>query len=113
MANISTIKQEVFAQEVAAGRSHREAAIHAGYSQHSASCLGSQLMNKPRVRARVLELRQRTKGSLHRVAVSPASVLLDDDGNVVGIYVTLEPGNFPGSAQAAAIEEIRTAHAGP
>jgi len=44
-------------------------------------------------------------------------MLVDDDGNVVGIYVALEPGNLPGSARAAAlpgsaIEELRTAHAG-
>jgi Terminase small subunit len=94
MSNVSTIKQEVFAQEVAAGRSHREAAISAGYSHHSASCLGAQLMKKPRVLARVLELRQKNKGSLHRVPVRPASMLLDDDGKVVGIFVTLEPENL-------------------
>jgi phage terminase small subunit len=83
-------RQEKFVREVVAGKSHREAAICAGYSQKSASCLGSQLMSKPRVRARILELKQKTRGSLHRVAIRPASMLLDDDGKVVGIYVTLD-----------------------
>lgn len=57
MPVLSTLRQETFARNVAAGKTFRHAAIQAGYSQRSASCLGSQLMKQPGIAARVRELK--------------------------------------------------------
>jgi phage terminase small subunit len=51
-------QQEQFAAAVAQGKSHREAAILAGYSLKSATCLGSQLAKRANVAERIVELRE-------------------------------------------------------
>lgn len=45
-----TEKQRKFVQAKLNGKDNREAAIIAGYSEHSASMTGSQLMNNPRIK---------------------------------------------------------------
>jgi phage terminase small subunit len=57
MPVLNTIRQEVFCHLVSEGRTYTEAAVSAGYSKRSASCLGSQLMHQTHIRQRVLELR--------------------------------------------------------
>jgi hypothetical protein len=106
--SVNTIKQEAFAQAITAGKTKREAAVAAGYSSRCASSLGSQLAKHPRVRARVAELRGQAWPSVHHVAFRPASMLVDDDGNVLGIYVPLENENLPGSAAASGLSWIET-----
>jgi phage terminase small subunit len=49
-------RHEEFAQAVAEGRTHREAALKSGYSPRCAASIGAQLARLPDVRARILEL---------------------------------------------------------
>jgi phage terminase small subunit len=49
---------EAFCQNCAAGKSHRQAAILAGYSQKTAASIGAQLARQPRVEQRIRELRE-------------------------------------------------------
>jgi hypothetical protein len=55
---LPTIKQEKFAERVAAGCNHAAAARQAGYSVRSAAWQAYQLTKTPRVAARIAELRQ-------------------------------------------------------
>jgi len=57
-------RQEAFASAVAQGKTHREAALSAGYSARSATCLGSQLVKQKRVAERIEELRGKRLGAL-------------------------------------------------
>jgi hypothetical protein len=52
LAEVLTTEQELFASEVAGGRSYREAAATAGFNPD----YGFQMMKMPRIRARVQEL---------------------------------------------------------
>jgi phage terminase small subunit len=52
-----TLRQLTFAENVARGKSNRDAALAAGYSARSASCLGSQLVKQAEVAKRIEELR--------------------------------------------------------
>lgn len=54
---ILSARKELFARAVADGKTNREAAILAGYSERSATCLGSQLARQSRVAERIRELR--------------------------------------------------------
>jgi hypothetical protein len=49
-------RQEQFAQAIFEGKTKKEAAIQAGYSAKSASCIGSEPVRMPKIRARVEEL---------------------------------------------------------
>jgi phage terminase small subunit len=69
-----TIRQLTFAENVARGKSNREAAIAAGYSARSAGCLGSQLAKQARIAERIQELR-RAGGMQPVPCVTPQNVL--------------------------------------
>jgi phage terminase small subunit len=66
---LTTFRQEIFCQNVAKGSRHKDAAIAAGYSQRTASCIGAQLAKMPLVAARIQELRQ--AGLTVKVALVP------------------------------------------
>jgi phage terminase small subunit len=51
-------RQEQFAQALFEGKTKKEAAIQAGYSPKSASCLGSELARMPKIRARLEQLQE-------------------------------------------------------
>jgi phage terminase small subunit len=57
MPVLNTLRQEVVCRLVSEGKTYTHAAVAAGYSKRSASCLGSQLMHQTHIRHRVLELR--------------------------------------------------------
>jgi phage terminase small subunit len=57
MSELTTVRWEVFARNVA-GKTHREAALLTGYPEHSASCIGAQLVKLPRIADRIHELRE-------------------------------------------------------
>jgi phage terminase small subunit len=71
MPVLNTLRQEVFARIVAEGRTYTEAAVVAGYSRRSASCLGSQLMKQRQIRERVTELKE-AKPAITRESVLSA-----------------------------------------
>jgi phage terminase small subunit len=52
-----TIRQLTFAENVARGKTNKEAALAAGYSARSAGCSGSQLVRQPKIAQRIQELR--------------------------------------------------------
>lgn len=56
MPAIPDPKLELYARFVAEGKSHRDAAIAAGYSEKSASAIGSRLAKKANVSQRISEL---------------------------------------------------------
>jgi phage terminase small subunit len=58
MPVLNTLRQEVFARLVSEGRTYTQAALAAGYSRRSASCLGSQLMKQRQICERVSELKR-------------------------------------------------------
>lgn len=58
MAKNLTEKQRKFAQAKAAGMSHRDAAITAGYAVAGAAVQGSQLMKLPHVKAEVARMKK-------------------------------------------------------
>src|SRR5262245_60323475 len=51
-------KHEIFAQELAAGKSAQDAAMVAGYAEKSARFRGSKLATKDNIRTRIVELQQ-------------------------------------------------------
>jgi phage terminase small subunit len=58
MPVLNTLRQKVFCRLVSEGRTYTEAAVSAGYSKRSASCLGSQFMKQRQIRERVSELKR-------------------------------------------------------
>jgi phage terminase small subunit len=68
-----TIRQLTFAENVARGKSHREAAIAAGYSPVSAGSLGAQLVKQAQVARRIFELRN--SGKFDTPSVTPEVIL--------------------------------------
>ena len=58
MPSLTEPKLELFARFVAEGQSHKEAAISAGYSNKSASAIGSRLAKKVNVSQRISELHE-------------------------------------------------------
>lgn len=103
MSILTNRKHEHFASLVASGSSATRAAVTAGYSERRAASTGSELMARPEVSARVMELRgAMTERQVERVAVDRAWVMeklakivamgmqaepvLDDKGNAAGEY---------------------------
>jgi Terminase small subunit len=78
---LPTIKQEKFAERVAAGYNHAAAARDAGYSVRSAAWQAYQLTKTPRVAARIAELRELGQNS-------PAIAILDSAGTPL-FYIAL------------------------
>jgi phage terminase small subunit len=111
MPILSTLRQETFARNVAEGNSYRKAAVAAGYSVRSASCLGSQLMRQPAVAGRVRELKAaRPRMPITResvlehlagtaAATERAVVIRDDGGVVVGLYIPVTQAMRDGGLQ--------------
>jgi phage terminase small subunit len=58
MPSLKDPKLELFARFVAEGKSHKEAAIAAGYSEKSAGQIGSRLAKKENISARIAELQE-------------------------------------------------------
>lgn len=56
-----TPQQELFAQEYVKTLNGTQAAIAAGYSERSASAQASDLLNRPNVKARIIELKDRVR----------------------------------------------------
>lgn len=85
MFPLNSRKQELFAQAVVRGISHKQAAIEAGYSERSASAIGAQLMKRPKVSERIRELREHppTKRSPGQQAVT----ITDAKGTTLGVFI--------------------------
>jgi phage terminase small subunit len=81
---LPTIKQEKFAERVAAGCNHAAAARQAGYSVRSAAWQAYQLTKTPRVAARIAELRELGQNS-------QAIAILDSAGKPL-LYIALASG---------------------
>jgi hypothetical protein len=92
-------RRERFARCVAAGKTHRQAALEAGYSPHSAGCLGAQLIRFRSVDERVRKLRQDRRGAELQSQIIKAKLdipetiepttLFDTNGLAVGVFVPI------------------------
>jgi phage terminase small subunit len=92
-------RRERFARCVAAGKTHRQAALEAGYSPHSAGCLGAQLIRFRSIDERIRQLRQdRRRAELHSKIIKakldvPETIepttLFDTNGLAVGVFVPI------------------------
>jgi phage terminase small subunit len=94
---ILTARQEQFANAVAQGKTHHEAAIISGYSPRSACCIGAQLARQERVAQRIRELREdreralRTRETilaqlnLERTDLKPITIS-DSSGKLLGFF---------------------------
>lgn len=76
-------KQELFAQNMAAGQNQAESCINAGYSKNGAAAAASRLMRNPEILARIEELRTQSAGLNNHVksshAAIPAQMAPDND----------------------------------
>jgi hypothetical protein len=94
-------RRERFARRVAAGMSHRQSAIEAGFSPRSASALGSQLVKFHSVSERIRELRHsrqkaaahssRIKAEMHVSDAIEPTLCFDSAGQAVGVFVPIAP----------------------
>jgi len=95
MPALSEPKYEVFAREVAAGRTRAAAAVAAGYSESDAGSRGAKLAKRPEIAARIAELqeaaaeavvetvrvtRERVLQELERLAFFDARKLFNEEG---------------------------------
>jgi phage terminase small subunit len=105
-------RQEKFCQEVIASCTHKEAAIRAGYSAHSAKYRAYILMRRPHVKTRIDELQQMALSSKVMGVIQRKEQLSEIAGARITDYMTADDNpdikvsrNTPGTA---AIQGLQT-----